>query len=186
MRTTAISMVSAKEGWAAGEKGVIAYYSSGSWTRWSQSAPGDVTALTMVSSTNGWMAGLVPGGGVPNWGQRVFLLHFDGTSWKDVNLAGIPPTSNPIPNTLNDIAMVSSSEGWAVGTLNQGESLIFHYTNGSWQPADFGITEPLFGVSMVSADEGWAVGGIQYHTTPVDDEGVLLHYSSGKWGVYKP
>jgi hypothetical protein len=93
--------------------------------------------------------------------------------------------------------MVSSAEGWAVGSLQTANSssifdvsaLILHYANGRWTPASIvGLPASkiafLTGVSMVSPHEGWAVGEI-YGNTPGKDQGtsymLVLHYLNGVW-----
>jgi hypothetical protein len=69
--------------------------------------------------------------------------------------------------SLSSVAMVSASEGWAVGD----SGTILHYTGGSWQSVENPTSSTLTSVSMVSANEGWAVG-------PFD---TILHYKEGSW-----
>ena len=66
-------------------------------------------AVTMVSATDGWAVG----GGTwrdPKWGCTYSgweFMRWDGVNWTDVN--------NPSGGQLNAVAMVSATDGWAVG-----------------------------------------------------------------------
>ena len=76
--------------------------------------------------------------------------------------------------SLYSVAMVSASEGWAVGEAGT----ILHYTGGSWQSVTSPTTKNLYSVAMVSGSEGWAIG----------DSGTILHYTGDSWhgGVTSP
>jgi hypothetical protein len=115
------------------------------------------------------------------------------------------PTPTPLPELpyrpgqygyLDAIQMLSSTEGWAVGTainpntLQAGVSpLILHYHDGQWRRVaapSFGQTNltgaALYSISMVSADEGWAVGyGPDFQGI---SNSVILHYKGGRWSIY--
>jgi photosystem II stability/assembly factor-like uncharacterized protein len=75
---------------------------------------------------------------------------------------------------LNNLAMVSDSEGWAVGDdpTDADHGVILHYTGGQWEqvgaPANAGR---LSGIFMLSASDGWIVG----------DQGMILHYDGQNW-----
>src|SRR5258708_7063184 len=79
---------------------------------------------------------------------------------------------------MYSVAMLSATEGWAVGSPNgytggQGNNgIILHYLNGSWtQVASPATPNPLESVAKVSVQEGWAVGG----------GGTILHYVNKQW-----
>lgn len=77
--------------------------------------------------------------------------------------------------TLRGVAMVSASEGWAVGSTYTGGGIpptgtILHYSGGSWSAEAIPTIEPLQGIAMVSPSEGWAVGVF----------GLIMHYN-GQW-----
>jgi photosystem II stability/assembly factor-like uncharacterized protein len=67
---------------------------------------------------------------------------------------------------LSDVAMLSASDGWAVGG-----STFLHWDGTSWTPES--TTPPGFynSVSMVSATDGWAVGG----------EGKVARWNGSSW-----
>ncbi|HEY7832133.1 MAG TPA: zf-HC2 domain-containing protein [Ktedonobacterales bacterium] len=109
-----------------------------------------------------------------------------------------PPAAHPTPRPagpilpvyggINDISMLSPSDGWAVGSVAQGPatrnvpapltSLIMHYTGGQWQPVSDTFPDVyLQSVSMYGPDDGWAVG----RTMHAPLRGVVLRYSGGHW-----
>ena len=77
--------------------------------------------------------------------------------------AGAPGTP------LFSVFMVSSTEGWAVGS----GAVIYHYFGGSWTifstPLPTSVT--LDSIFMISPTEGWAVG----------TAGSIIHYMAGSW-----
>lgn len=77
---------------------------------------------------------------------------------------------SPVKNTLLDIDMLNSEEGWAVGS----GGVILHYVNEQWQQMPSPVTSDLAAVSMVDENQGWAVG---------NQPGALLHYLNGQWTV---
>ena len=74
-------------------------------------------------------------------------------------------------------AMVSVSEGWAVGQscmnyITDCTGVILHYKNDFWREVSSPSKQILYSIAMVSADEGWAVG-----------DSIILHYINGAWRV---
>lgn len=109
-------------------------------------------------------------------------------------------------STIKSISMVSTEEGWAVGTAgiaadptNQSY-LLLHYHNGRWT-REFPFREgtdgfpshvSLTSISMISAEEGWAVGQGTLLTSSPTTTGtaqsgllvtVILHRAFGIWTV---
>jgi hypothetical protein len=84
---------------------------------------------------------------------------------------------------LNDLAMVSSDEGWAVGADLDGKSstaMIFHYQQCRWIALPQTYSGMMLdSVSMVSTTEGWAVGG----DPTSSGQPIALHYTSGRWQI---
>lgn len=83
---------------------------------------------------------------------------------------------------LEQIEMVSPTEGWAVGSSFQMEGLridnaryagvIYHYQGGAWQRESLPQVRSVTGIAMAAPDEGWAVG-----------DATLLHYRGGAWAA---
>jgi hypothetical protein len=75
--------------------------------------------------------------------------------------------ASPTTQLLDGVALVSPTEGWAMG-FNR---TFLHYTDGRWSLAA-SHHDNLFGLTMVSATEGWAVGNGPFGDT-------ILHYTTG-------
>lgn len=71
--------------------------------------------------------------------------------------------SFPTGQTLNDVHMISATEGWAVG----GYGVIIHTTDGgiTWERQTSGTYETLNAVYFADALNGWAHGNIALYTT---------------------
>jgi hypothetical protein len=100
-----------------------------------------------------------------------------------------PAGANTIyESTLGDIAMVSPTEGWAVGGTSTQNALdpgsvkvvLMHYLHGAWSAVDVPLDGYLTSISMDSATDGWAVGQVtltgQTQPTP-----LLFHYDGQTW-----
>ena len=67
-------------------------------------------------------------------------------------------------STLHGVAMLSSTNGWAVGGIPQitghpsQDSIIRHWNGAAWESKNSPIPNPLYAVSMHSATLGFAVG----------------------------
>ena len=90
--------------------------------------------------------------------------------------------SNPITDTrwgLYSVAMISSSDGWAVGNKGAAPNgypygpFILHWNGNVWSQVSISDTASSYGlnsVAMVSANDGWAVG-----------YGGILHWNGNNW-----
>jgi photosystem II stability/assembly factor-like uncharacterized protein len=113
-----------------------------------ESKPEDYRAIQILSPEDGWAIG---GDGL--------IMRLRNGKWERV--------PSPLATFLNDISMVSPTEGWIASTLG-----FLRYVNGRWSVVD----EPaarnmsLFSVEMLSADEGWVAGSRG-----------LLRYNGGRW-----
>ncbi len=186
-RLTSISMLSATDGWAigyqdVGSQSLLLHYDGHSWKQvLDTNAPGvyGPHRLYMLSDTDGWAI-------------SYSAWHYDGHSW----------TAQPIPASLEngthntvviqDISMTSSTDGWAVGFLQDmttsvqvPDAVILRYSGGQWTVASTIKGAELKEVAMTSPDEGWAVGRHDFATNPsgdvIDNTPLLLHYSHGTW-----
>src|SRR5262249_17545561 len=92
------------------------------------------------------------------------ILHNAPSGW--VTQAALPHGV-----VVHSLAMLSASEGWAVGDAG----VILHGTGDGTGGGGPRVASPtsaaLRSVAMVSPSEGWAVG----------DNGTVLHYTAGAW-----
>ncbi|HEX8220567.1 MAG TPA: S-layer homology domain-containing protein [Chloroflexia bacterium] len=104
-----------------------------------------------------------------------------GFFWRSVSVAG----SLPSPNLLEDVDMLSVSDGWAVGS--QGNSVHIERWNGSsWNPmpppAGLLPYSTLHGVSVLSSNDAWAVGS-QGSDSYASAQTLMLHWNGTQWSV---
>ena len=182
-RLTGISMLSASDGWAVGDQGLLLHFDGHTWKKVNSPIQGDIARVQMLSATDGWAIVEHPGS----------IWHYNGRSWSQQPLPaslGVD-ANNIVPFALS---MVSSTEGWVVGNYfptqqalaAQGmfsagsatNGFILHYANGQWTLQNHFQGTALRTVSMASGSEGWAAGNIFVNQNPLP---LLLHYTGGKW-----
>jgi photosystem II stability/assembly factor-like uncharacterized protein len=154
------------------EPAVILHYDGSRWTRQQVSLANDrFYGLTMVSPDEGWAVGYTPGGTSSHrtGPQQALIAHYHNGVWQaQSTFAG---SASDTFFYLSAVAMVSASEGWAVGE----EGLIAHYLNGVWTSVESPTDQALHSIAMISPTEGWAVG----------NQGTILHYQNGAWSVFQ-
>ncbi|MGA2784702.1 MAG: YCF48-related protein [Candidatus Bathyarchaeia archaeon] len=143
-------------GFAVGDNGYISQYSGGGWAPPTQYAPGVNFRSVFVdqegSNLDAWAVGDFTAGCTQFW-------HYQSGTWG----GPLGPCPGPGQN-LESVFLVSTSEGWAVGS----GSTIFHATTLSSSPVWSPLTTPtqtatgigtdLIGVSFTGSGNGWAVG----------------------------
>lgn len=99
---------------------------------------------------------------------------------------------NQTPETVNlkSVAMISASDGWAIGETGQHHPIILHYDGKQWTAtSDFVLDQPtsLLSISMVSAKEGWIVGETSLPVSNGGSQstsvGIIFHYLNGTWTI---
>jgi len=117
------------------------------------------------------------------------------------NRSGTPTPAAGLDTQLLDVAMVSPTEGWAVGysspiipcatpsdpstektvcevkiDVDQETVVMMHYVHGAWVSIHLPFHGYLTRISMLSATDGWAVG---WDGSTLD--GLILHYDGHSW-----
>lgn len=176
----AVTLVSATDGWAVGvefpypceedcydPQAIVLRWDGAQWTRTPLPDLGRGSAwlysISMVSATDGWIVGE---GGYELCNPRCvpithsIMIHWDGQRWTNV------PFIDLSPPTLYSVAMLSATEGWAVGEA------ILRWDGQSWTrvPASW-KGDPLYSVAVTSANNAWIVG----------DDDVVLHWNGESW-----
>jgi hypothetical protein len=106
------------------------------------------------------------GGPRGNSGYEALVLHFDGTTWRDLHAGG--------PETYWWVHGSSPQDVWFVG--EQGR--MTHWDGTSLSESPRKTTATLFGVFAFSPNDAWAVGGTPETGGPDD---VLLHWDGTAW-----
>lgn len=87
---------------------------------------------------------------------------------------------------LASIAMLSPSEGWAVGSNDYvpspiPEGAIYHYTNGRWSQFGALWKSAIFtSIAMHSPTDGWATGSLGTYSSNAS-QALVLHYDGQRW-----
>ena len=115
--------------------------------------------VSCVSASDCWAVGFYE---TADAIYQTLVEHWNGTSWSIV----ASPNAGAGDNHLADVACVSASDCWAVGSPD----LIEHWNGTSWSI----VTSPpgyLSGVTCSSASDCWAVGS------------VLEHWNGTSWSI---
>jgi hypothetical protein len=154
----AVDMLSADDGWAVGDQGVILHWDGQAWSH----VPGPTTeplyALDMLSSTDGWAGG----GSEPG-----VLLHWDGVAWA---LA----TTGLQVSEITVIDAVAPNEVWLAGAqwLDWRHSIkrIYRWDGSSWTLSYETWLGPIAGMELISPADGWATADC-----------AVLHWNGVAW-----
>jgi uncharacterized repeat protein (TIGR01451 family) len=141
-----VDMLSATDGWAGGIAGFILHYNGSDWVSVPTNFDSPINGIYMLSASSGW--------GVTYKGQ---VIRYNGT-WT--------VHSTPAGASLEDIYMLSETDGFAVGgpidpCAPGGSCLmgaIYRYNGSTWQHVSSPVPYWLTAIDMLSASDGWIVG----------------------------
>jgi len=137
-----VAAISPTDGWAVGyysdgvdKQTLIEHWDGTSWTQVPSPSPGGANGsrlygVTATSASNAWAVGEYFDGVA----LRTMVLHWNGTGWKRPKS---PDPGYPLPSTLYDVAAVSSTRAWRVGSytgpLGSTQTLAEAWGGSSWQ-----------------------------------------------------
>ncbi len=192
----AATIVAANDMWAVGDgsSAGIAHFDGHQWQIvYSGTASTDsLDAISLDAANDGWAVGSTTDS---NQNLIPLLVHYTNGQWVRFTL--------PIQNVgLRQVQMFSANDGWAEGEYTNGQSVFFHYANGTWTKVDFtpsaakvaALTVPsstartwaqpassiptnvpnIVQEQMFSDSDGWAIG--TYHNA-----NVVWHDVNGHW-----
>jgi hypothetical protein len=128
-----------------------------------------------------WMASVAAVLTIALLAQLLFASH--GHRPQPLGKAAATPVVHPPETELTSVAIVSPTEGWAVGERSVGTgnvAVIYHYTGGLWAPVSVPWKVSLQSVSAVSPSDVWAVGSPS-GSNPGGDPVMILHYNGSSW-----
>ena len=143
---TSVFIVGANDVWAVGMGATIIHWDGISWT--AAIVPLGITDLfsvfIMPSGLDGWAVGR---------GASANILRWSG-AWPTGAWSVF--TSPAATKDLRGVFLISSTNGWAVGTLGT----LFHWDGAGWMDLSGGspTANNLYSVFMVSTTDAWAVG----------------------------
>lgn len=171
-------------------------------------------SLAALSPTNIWTLGSVGQGDISSDSEHVMPLleHWDGQRWSLVNPADTSSLLNGLLDqvtgqanqqvSLNNLAVVSADDIWAVGSvvvsqftsngLFLGHTLVEHWDGQQWQvvPSPDGVDRgenDLESVAAISANDVWAVGSMQANPldrfTQTNASLLIEHWDGSRWSI---
>ena len=158
----AVAAVAASDVWAVGSGfGTLTEHWDGvKWSLVRSPSPGsqynDLNGVAASAANDVWAVGSYSNNPqIPD--TNTLIEHWDGVRWSVVS----SPSPGGYSNTLSAIAVVSSSDIWAVGSFNDSQTLTEHWNGTQWSvvssPSPNGDAI-LKGVVALSASNVWAVG----------------------------
>jgi hypothetical protein len=175
-----VSASSSDDVWAVGHEqhgrahtksnAVFEHFDGSAWTRVRGPGPReypDLVSVDAIASDDVWAVGSTRGvrgahgSEGRTTGTATLAEHWNGETWTRI------PTPSPggtgAGSVLESVTGTTSTDVWAVGTLEGDAPLAEHWDGESWQripcPAPTGALDAeLHGVSAVSSDDVWAVG----------------------------
>ncbi len=175
-----IAMVSANDGWAAGENGALLHYDGSVWV--SSNLPLTMTlfSVSMSSENNGWAVGadnIPPGNGI--------LLRWNGIGWQSV-----PKPSIPWPFYMTDVSVPNDTSAWIAGGIivcsvgppcvpTDALGTIAYWDGSIW--STYQISDVfLSSIYMISDTNGWAVGTEVVQPTK-ELRSSIMHWDGSSW-----
>jgi hypothetical protein len=189
-----VAAISAKNVWAVGETGVTTptggglrtltiHWNGKVWKRVPSPNPTSATsasfndtlaAVAGTSARNVWAVGQYYVHANGTRGSRSLVLHWDGSSWKQVHTPD--PLTPGHASYLSGVAAPSATGVWAVGGVNRhgaGHALAEFWNGARWRIVPT-AGSPLTAVSAVGGADAWAAGGR-------DTGGSVRHWNGSAW-----
>jgi hypothetical protein len=137
----------------------------------------EVDALT---GDDVWAVGIANGYGDASSSSVPMALHWDGSSWTDVE---VPIAANR-HNELNDVVAISHDDVWAVGDYRNiagtFRGVTYHWNGTEWSH----IHSPIEDVSQSGIDDVAATGPNDVWALGGGDAGVvLMHWDGSQWSL---
>ncbi|MBV9230580.1 MAG: hypothetical protein JOZ18_14820 [Chloroflexi bacterium] len=117
---------------------------------------------------------------------KLLIEHWNGKQWSMVK----SPNPGSFENSLNNVAVVTANDVWAVGEFSNSSSssqtLFEHWNGKSWSvvksPTPAGSTSIfLGGLAVVSASDIWAVGSSSNSSS--SSQTLIEHWNGKDWSI---
>lgn len=186
-----VSGVSGNDVWAVGSthngtlpsRSLIQHWDGAQWNIVTSPSPdkqfNELRGVAALSANDVWAVGY-RGGTKSETPIETFILHWDGSSWRQIESPNITGGANQ----LFGITAISANDIWAVGSV-AGAPLSLHWNGSTWSivPVKVGSglsTEKLSAVSGSASNDVWAVGdgkGIFTNQTFA----TIWHWDGTRW-----
>jgi hypothetical protein len=142
----------------------------------------DLVGIAAVGPTDVWAVGDFLDR--TSYRDRAFALHYDGSSWTQVDTSGSPKLSG-----LDGVTAISATDVWAVGVRDHAKTLAMHWDGTNWSvvptpsPQGDHAGVVLQDAAFLSASEGWAVGFLFPVVKPYAERVVVERWDGSSWTV---
>lgn len=189
-----VTVLSPSDAWAAGWStfddevgGLIEHWDGASWQQVPSPNPGtdletDILGIRAVSATDIWAVGRYL---VSDGAYRSLILHWDGSSWRQLPSPNPAGTGQGDDNSLYAVTASSSSSAWAVGQAaafgSVSKTLVLHWNGTSWKRVPSpspGSAGNKLGSVAASASRAWAVGSADSRGT---QKTLVLRWNGTAW-----
>ena len=136
-------------------------------------------SLSADSPTDIWAVGTFQS----TTSSNLFALHYDGTSWTDVNLP--LPSIGGVLLGISSVSAVSPTNVWVDGAGNGG-SYVEHWDGSTWSEITLpgGLLYPnLTTISARSASDVWAIGSAAANANGYPSTLIFLHWNGSSWST---
>lgn len=134
-----VHMLDANTGFAVGNNGTFLKYNGATWSGVNINFSQAMHGVYFLDANTGWISG--------DWG-RIMMTTNGGNTWTN------QMTNAIYSNLFYDLQMISSTEGWAVGTSGR----VLKYNGSNWVNESTPATADLYAVHFSSANHGFMTG----------------------------
>lgn len=138
-----------------------------------------LTALDGVTANDLWAVGYYRDPPYGNPAQHSLVLHWNGAAWSRVP----SPDVGTVQTRLRDVAAVSASDVWAVGSTNvnsvgaNDSSAVLHWNGSNWTAVTPPALASLWAVTAVSSTDIWVAGNT------ADGQEQLANWRGSGWTI---
>ena len=139
--------------------------------------------VAAIAADDVWAVGLANGFGDAATSSVPMALHWDGSSWTDVD---VPIIANR-HHELNDVVAIASDDVWAVGDYRNiagtFRGVTYHWDGQEWShiysPIEDVSQSGLEDIAATGPNDVWAIGG-------ADGIVILMHWDGSQWSLAEP
>ncbi|HEY7274066.1 MAG TPA: hypothetical protein VH502_15140 [Actinoplanes sp.] len=178
---TSVKAFSANDAWAVGTTSTSSvaatlamHYNGSGWSGTPTPSPGTrnnwVTAVDGIAANDVWAVGYSLNLPYGNRIRQSMILHWNGTAWSQ------PSSPNNGSTFLYDVAPVSRTDAWAVGSSSAG-ALVARWNGTTWSAVAAPSLSTLQSVAARSSSDVWVAGA--------DAAGApaVAHWNGSSWSV---
>jgi hypothetical protein len=180
----AVKAFSANDAWAVGQSAstnstvrmtLAMHFNGTAWTAVPTPSPGTrtnfLTAVDGVGSNDVWAVGYSLNLPYGNRVRQSVTLHWNGAAWTQV------ASPNSDSTFLYDVATLSPTDAWAVGSASTGGAFVIRWNGTAWNSVAAPPLLSLSGVTARSSSDVW-VTGFDSSSRP-----AVAHWNGSSWSV---